>query len=355
MVFEFLSDQSVQYALISGIAIALFCSTVGLFLVLRKFALFGDALAHTAFGGVAFGLFIGVYPLWAAYIVSILGALGLTKLRQRFDISGDAAVAILLTSGIAVGIILFSITDVDDHQLDDEHDVKQLNGIQNIEESHDEESHDEESHDEESHDEESHDEESHDEESHDEESHDEESHDEHDMNDFRDMKHAHDMEEFLFGSILQIKQENVITILILCVIILIILRIIYKKLLYATFSEEQAKVSGIPVEKINYLLIGMSGVAAVTSMQLVGVLLVSALFVIPNVSAMLYGRSFKQTITLSTSFSLFSVVMGIIIAIPFGIEPSGCIVLLAIGILIVSLIIKSTGIVKTTGFSPKVA
>ncbi len=330
MVFEFLSDQSVQYALISGIAIALFCSTVGLFLVLRKFALFGDALAHTAFGGVAFGLFIGVYPLWAAYIVSILGALGLTKLRQRFDISGDAAVAILLTSGIAVGIILFSIIDVDDHQLDDEHDVKQLNGIENIEESHDEESHDEESHD-------------------------EESHDEHDMNDFRDMKHAHDMEEFLFGSILQITQENVITILILCVIILIILRIIYKKLLYATFSEEQAKVSGIPVEKINYLLIGMSGVAAVTSMQLVGVLLVSALFVIPNVSAMLFGRSFRQTITLSTCFSLFSVVIGIIIAIPFGIEPSGCIVLLAIGILIASLIIKSTGIVKTAGFSPKAA
>ena len=330
MVFEFLSDQSVQYALISGIAIALFCSTVGLFLVLRKFALFGDALAHTAFGGVAFGLFIGVYPLWAAYIVSILGALGLTKLRQRFDISGDAAVAILLTSGIAVGIILFSIIDVDDHQLDDEHDVKQLNGIENIEESHDEESHDEESHD-------------------------EESHDEHDMDDFREMKHAHDMEEFLFGSILQITQENVITILILCVIILIILRIIYKKLLYATFSEEQAKVSGIPVEKINYLLIGMSGVAAVTSMQLVGVLLVSALFVIPNVSAMLYGRSFKQTITLSTSFSLFSVVMGIIIAIPFEIEPSGCIVLFAIAILIASLIIKSTGIVKTAGFSPKTA
>ena len=320
MVFEFLSDQSVQYALISGIAIALFCSTVGLFLVLRKFALFGDALAHTAFGGVAFGLFIGVYPLWAAYIVSILGALGLTKLRQRFDISGDAAVAILLTSGIAVGIILFSITDVDDHQLDDEHDIKQLNGIENIEESHDEESHDE-----------------------------------HDMDDFREMKHAHDMEEFLFGSILQITQENVITILILCVIILIILRIIYKKLLYATFSEEQAKVSGIPVEKINYLLIGMSGVAAVTSMQLVGVLLVSALFVIPNVSAMLFGRSFRQTITLSTCFSLFSVVIGIIIAIPFGIEPSGCIVLLAIGILIASLIIKSTGIVKTAGFSPKAA
>lgn len=325
MAFEFLLEQSVQYALISGIAIALFCSSVGLFLVLRKFALFGDALAHTAFGGVAFGLFIGVYPLWAAYVISILGALGLTKLRQRFDISGDAAVAILLTTGIAVGIILFSITDTDLH-LDDDH-VEEMGGIENVEESHDEH---EEVHEENG-----------------------ESHDEHTIDDFKDMTHAHDMEEFLFGSILNITPENVITIFVLCIAILVILKLIYKKLLYTTFSEEQARVSGIPVEKINYLLIGMSGVAAVTSMQLVGVLLVSALFVIPNVSAMLYGRSFKQTIILSVSFSLFSVVMGIIIAYPFGIEPSGCIVLLAIAILMGSLIAKGTGMVKTAGIMKK--
>ena len=249
MAFEFLLEQSVQYALISGIAIALFCSSVGLFLVLRKFALFGDALAHTAFGGVAFGLFIGVYPLWAAYVISILGALGLTKLRQRFDISGDAAVAILLTTGIAVGIILFSITDTDLH-LDDDH-VEEMGGIENVEESHDEHEEHEEVHEENG-----------------------ESHDEHTIDDFKDMTHAHDMEEFLFGSILNITPENVITIFVLCISILVILKLIYKKLLYTTFSEEQARVSGIPVEKINYLLIGMSGVAAVTSMQLVGVLLV---------------------------------------------------------------------------------
>ena len=328
MAFEFLLEQSVQYALISGIAIALFCSSVGLFLVLRKFALFGDALAHTAFGGVAFGLFIGVYPLWAAYVISILGALGLTKLRQRFDISGDAAVAILLTTGIAVGIILFSITDTDLH-LDDDH-VEEMGGIENVEESHEEHEEHEEVHEENG-----------------------ESHDEHTIDDFKDMTHAHDMEEFLFGSILNITPENVITIFVLCIAILVILKLIYKKLLYTTFSEEQARVSGIPVEKINYLLIGMSGVAAVTSMQLVGVLLVSALFVIPNVSAMLYGRSFKQTITLSVSFSLFSVVMGIIIAYPFGIEPSGCIVLLAIAILMGSLVAKGTGMVKTAGIVTK--
>ena len=101
MTFEAVTYESIPHALISGIAISLLCSAVGLFLVLRKFSLFGDALAHSAFGGVAFGLFIGVYPLWIACGVAILSALGLSKIRQKFDISSDAIVAILLSTGLA--------------------------------------------------------------------------------------------------------------------------------------------------------------------------------------------------------------------------------------------------------------
>jgi len=82
MTFEAVSYESIPHALISGIAISLLCSVVGLFLVLRKFSLFGDALAHSAFGGVAFGLFIGIYHLWIACAVAILSALCLTKIRQ---------------------------------------------------------------------------------------------------------------------------------------------------------------------------------------------------------------------------------------------------------------------------------
>ena len=98
MTFEAVAYESIPHALVSGIAISLLCSAVGLFLVLRKFSLFGDALAHSAFGGVAFGLFIGIYPLWIACAVAILSALGLSKIRQKFDISGDAIVAILLAT-----------------------------------------------------------------------------------------------------------------------------------------------------------------------------------------------------------------------------------------------------------------
>ena len=266
-----------QNAIVSGIAISLICSTVGLFLVLRKFSLFGDALAHSAFGGVALGLFLGFYPLWAAYAVSILSALGLTKIRQKYDISGDAIVAILLSSGIAVGIVLIS-----------------LSGGFSI-----------------------------------------------------------DIFSFLFGSVLLVSTENVIMILGLSAAILIILITGYKKFMYITFSEEQAQVSGIPVQKLNYLLIAIAGVTVVTSMQLVGVLLVSALFVIPNVTAMMFKRSFKQTIILSMSFSVFSTVAGIMISYPLDIAPSGMVVLLAIALFIGSLIIKSAGMIKTSGISPK--
>jgi len=198
MTFEAVTYESIPHALVSGIIISILCSAVGLFLVLRKYSLFGDALAHSAFGGVAFGLFIGFYPLWIACIVAILSALGLTKIRQKFDISSDAIVAILLATGLGAGVILVSMSD--------------------------------------------------------------------------DLE-IHDIEEFLFGSAI-IDTQNVISILVMAGAILAILFFTYKKLLYSTFSEEQAKASGIPVDKMSYLLIAIAGVTVVISMQLVGVLLI---------------------------------------------------------------------------------
>ena len=277
MTFEAVTYESIPHALISGIAISILCSAVGLFLVLRKFSLFGDALAHSAFGGVAFGLFIGIYPLWIACGVAILSALGLTTIRQKFDISSDAIVAILLATGLGAGVILVSMSD----DLD-----------------------------------------------------------------------LHDIEEFLFGSAI-INTQSVIEILGLSGGILAILFFIYKKLLYSTFSEEQAKAAGIPVDKMSYLLIAMAGVTVIISMQLVGVLLISALFVLPNVSAMLYARSFKQTMFLSMSFAISATVSGIIISYQFDIAQSGCIVLVAAAIFVGSLIVKSAGLVKTAGIIAK--
>jgi len=257
-------------ALISGVAIAILCSVVGLFLVLRRYSLFGDAIAHSSFGGIALGLLAGVYPLWTAYGVSIISALIITKIKDRYNISGDASIAVLLSSGIAVGLVIIG-----------------LSGGFTI-----------------------------------------------------------DIFSFLFGSILLVSVNDTILILALTGIILIVILLLYRQILYSTFNEEQAKVSGIPVEKINYLIVFMAGITVVTSIQLVGVLLISALFVIPNVTAIMYGKGFKQTAIISISFSIFSVVVGILISYIFDITPAGTIVLLAIGLLAGTMIIKSAGLLS---------
>ena len=271
MSLEILSFGFMQRAIISGIAIAILCSVVGLFLVLRRYSLFGDAIAHSSFGGIALGLMAGVYPLWTAYGVSLVSALIITRLKDRYNISGDASVAVLLSSGIAVGLVIIGISG----------------GF------------------------------------------------------------TVDIFSFLFGSILLVGVNDTLLILALTGIILIVILLLYRQFLYSTFNEEQAKVSGIHVEKINYLLIFMAGLTVVTSIQLVGVLLISALFVIPNVTAIMYGKGFKQTAILSMAFSIFSVVVGILVSYVFDITPAGTIVLLSIGIFAVTMGIKSAGLIKT--------
>jgi len=257
-------------ALISGAAIAILCSVIGLFLVLRRYSLFGDAIAHSSFGGIALGLLAGVYPLWTAYGVSLISALIITRIKEKFNISGDASVAILLSSGIAVGLVIIGFS-----------------GGFTI-----------------------------------------------------------DIFSFLFGSILLISVNDTVLILALTGIILIVVLLLYRQLLYSTFNEEQAKVSGIPVEKINYLIVFMAGLTVVTSIQLVGVLLISALFVVPNVTAIMYGKGFKPTAILSISFSVFSVVTGILVSYVFDITPAGTIVLLSIGVFAATMGIKSLGLLS---------
>jgi zinc transport system permease protein len=270
MFFEILTYSFMQRALIAGVAIAILCSVVGLFLVLRRYSLFGDAIAHSSFGGIALGLLAGIYPLWTAYGVSIVSALIITRIKDRFNISGDASIAVLLSSGIAVGLVIIG-----------------LSGGFTI-----------------------------------------------------------DIFSFLFGSILLVSINDTILILGLTGVILIIILLLYRQILYSTFNEEQAKVSGIPVEKINYLIIFMAGLTVVTSIQLVGVLLISALFVIPNVSAIMYGKGFKQTAIISISFSVFSVITGILVSYVFDITPAGTIVLISIGLLAATLGIKSAGLLS---------
>ena len=270
MILEALSYTFMQKALVAGIAVGLICSFMGTFLVLRRYSLFGDGIAHVAFGGISVGLFLGVFPLWTAFIVSIFGGLGLQKLRQSTKISGDAAVAVILVSGLAVGVIL----------------VSSSGGF------------------------------------------------------------SVDLFSFLFGSILLISNEDTIMILAISAGIIATLVVLQKQFLHLTFNEEQAKLVGLRTTLLNYAFVVLASITVVTSMRLVGILLISALIVIPNITAMMFGKGFKKTVFISMSIAVISVISGILVSYFLNVAPSGTIVVIAVGILVGTLVLKSTGLLQ---------
>ena len=107
---DILTYGFIQRALLTGVIIGVACSMLGLFLVLRRYSLFGDALAHTALTGIAMGIFLNIYPLLTTLVTSTLASLGIAKLRSSIKIQGDVLIAILLIAGVATAVVLLSIS-----------------------------------------------------------------------------------------------------------------------------------------------------------------------------------------------------------------------------------------------------
>ena len=107
--FEFLAYSFGQRALIAGLLVAVTCASLGLFLVLRRLSLISDGLGHVAFGGIAFGFWAGIYPLFTAVAAVIGGALGIHALR-RARIHSDTAIAILFSVGLAAGVVFIGLS-----------------------------------------------------------------------------------------------------------------------------------------------------------------------------------------------------------------------------------------------------
>lgn len=108
-VLAYLAYGFVQRAFAVGILIALLSSLLSVFIVLKNVSLIGDGLAHTAFGGLAIGYYVGIIPLWTAGALTVLGAMGITKLTRSTKIPSDAAVAVFLTLGLASGILFYEL------------------------------------------------------------------------------------------------------------------------------------------------------------------------------------------------------------------------------------------------------
>ncbi len=106
----YLTFPFVRYALIVGVLIALCSALLGVILVLKRFSFIGDGLSHVAFGAIAIASVMRLMNnLYLVFPVTILAAVILLKTGQSKKIHGDAAIATISVSALAVGYFLLNL------------------------------------------------------------------------------------------------------------------------------------------------------------------------------------------------------------------------------------------------------
>ncbi|WP_027339244.1 metal ABC transporter permease [Halonatronum saccharophilum] len=109
MVLEVFAYSFMQRAFLVGNIIAVICPLVGVFLVLKRLSLIGHTLSHIALAGVAFGMLVGIYPIYTALLFSVLSALGIEKLRKDYKDYAELSISIILAAGLGIATILISL------------------------------------------------------------------------------------------------------------------------------------------------------------------------------------------------------------------------------------------------------
>jgi len=264
MMIEMFEYEFMQRAFLAGMLIAILASVSGTFVVLKRYSMISETLAHSALVGVAVGLVAGYNPLWMAVIVAVVSAWLIEYLRSSFALYSDAILAILLSGSLAIAVIIVS-----------------LGGAFN-----------------------------------------------------------NSLFSYLFGSILAVSQEDVMTIFIFGGLALSLLLVFSKEFYFIAYDEEVAKTSGIKVRLLNYLLVTVVAIIIALSIRVVGTLLIGALMVIPTVAALQFRVGFLHTSLISLFFALVSVSAGMIFSFYFSLPSGATIVLCILVIFILSLIIN---------------
>jgi ABC-type Mn2+/Zn2+ transport system permease subunit len=239
-------------ALTAGSLIAVSCSLLGIFLVLRKYSLIGDGLAHVSFAAAALSILLSASPLLVTIPFVVLASFGILALNERAGIHGDAAIGLVSSFSVALGVIIASL-------------AKGFNV---------------------------------------------------------------DLMSYLFGSILVISSLDVAVSVTLSVVIIATVFVFYKSLFAISYDEEYARVIGIPVKRINYLIIVLTAVTISLGIRVVGTMLVSSLIIFPAVTALQTAKSFRGAILTATVISMSCVIAGVLVSYLFNLPTGGTIVVL---------------------------
>jgi manganese/iron transport system permease protein len=152
-----------------------------------------------------------------------------------------------------------------------------------------------------------------------------------------------DLFHFLFGDVLGISFADLISLAVLASLLLLIVWVLWKELLFATFDPLGAGAAGLPVRRLDDLLLILIAVTIVVSLQAVGIVLVVAMITTPAATAQLLVKRFGQMIALAALIGVTSSIVGLYVSYALDIASGASIVLTETFAFLVALLITSIG------------
>lgn len=240
-------------AAVAGVLVGVTCALLGVYVVLRRMAFIGDALAHT----VLPGLVIAYLNRWnmtaGALLAGVATALGIGWLSRRREIREDTAIGILFTGMFALGILLMSS-----------------------------------------------------------------------VRSFRDFTHM------LFGYIVGVTDAQLRLFALISLGISLTLALLHKELELTSFDPIHAEVIGLRADRLRYVLLVLMALAVVGAIQAVGVVLTSALLIVPAAAASLLTRRLPSMMALAAVIAVLSALAGLLLSYHLDVSSGAAIVLVCI-------------------------
>jgi manganese/iron transport system permease protein len=150
-----------------------------------------------------------------------------------------------------------------------------------------------------------------------------------------------DLFHFLFGDVLGISFADLISLTVLASLLLLIVWVLWKELLFATFDPLGAGAAGLPVRRLDDLLLILIAVTIVVSLQAVGIVLVVAMITTPAATAQLLVKRFGQMIAFAAVIGVASSIVGLYVSYALDIASGASIVLTETAAFLVALLITS--------------
>ncbi len=249
-------DDFVWRAVLGGLGLAAVAGPLGSFVVWRRMAFFGDALAHSALLGIAIGFLLKIDLTLGVVAVCVLLALLLMVVQRQTHLPGDTILGIFAHSSLAFGLVVVSFLD----------------------------------------------------------------------------RLRVDLISFLFGDILAITPLDLAWIYGGGAVILLALARLWQPMLSLTVHEDLARVEGVPADKARLAFVLLLALVIAIAMKIVGVLLITALLIVPAAAARNFARSPEQMALLAAVLGAVAVAAGMSASLAFD-TPSGPSVVAAAAIL----------------------